>query len=169
MSLSEGKLEGYLARDYFTQGSREFVEPAKRFASAYARYAKDAQSCQGQGPVAASIAAAQLKLAAWLGVQLPTSRSPLQFVNIFATGISAFWLLPPVAFLGTTPGVVTVAVPATLQAALLGVITTATAEGKAFSLTPAKVAKLWAKALDAWTKTVLVVHAAPSACTGTIG
>jgi hypothetical protein len=165
MSLSEGKLEGGLARDYFTQGSCEFVEPALRFASVYARYAKDARSCQGQGPAPGTIEAAQLKLGGYLAAQLPRSRNPLQFCNIFATGLSAFWLLPPVAFLGGTPGAVTLANPATLQASLLKVCATAALEGAAGHLTPPKVARMWAQAIHAWTRTVVVLHGPPSGCT----
>ncbi len=168
MPLSAAKLEGYLARDYFTQGSPEFFKPAQRFASAYRRYAKDARSCQGQGAAPGTLEAAELKLAAFLGAQLPQSRDPLRFCNVFATGLTTFWLLPPIAFLGGTPGLVTVANPGTLQALLLAVCAKTTLEGLAGTLTPAKVAKVWAKALDVWTRSVVVVHGPPGACTSAL-
>src|SRR4051812_28529854 len=85
---------------------KDYVESAKRLADAYATYAATAQSVMGGSPV--SLAAAKATLQASLAPVFATSRLAPQTAAQLAQAFTAFWLLPPVAFVGTPPGVVTV-------------------------------------------------------------
>lgn len=161
--LSKGKLAGLLHdRVFSTQNGVTFVEPMRRIAECYRSYASDARSCQAVGPVPASLAAAEATMAAGLAARLPTSRTPTDLAQIVGTAGAAFWLLPPVAFIGASPGLVIAAVPATLTAAILGVIANCAASGA--RLKPRQVADLWASALHTWTTSVVVLHGPLPTC-----
>ena len=141
-----------------------------KLADAYAKYAADAQSCQGIKPLAADIAARGQILKAVLGAAFATSGffAPTT-IQAIATGISNFWLLPaPIAFVGgVTPGIVTVVLQPTLVVALTRVIIqdgAAAAAGQNISVEIA--AQHWAEALHTWTSTIIAAHAPPTPCTG---
>lgn len=168
MPLNKSNLEKAL-RVAFSTPSDNFRDPANRIAKAYTDYAKTATSCAGGSPIPASITAAGKILQKVLEATYMTSRDPVSTISKKAAAFAAFWLTPPVAFTGATPGAVTVAVPATLQAVLLAITASNAARAAAGSAVDAhRTAAQWAKALDLWTKTVVVVHAPPSACASPI-
>ncbi len=133
---------------------------AAAWASAYAAYAAGARSCQSVGP--ASLSTAQSVLASALEATFSTSTTPATTAAQMAAAFTAFWLTPPVAFVGgTTPGVVTgVAGTAALQSGL----PTMWAANVAGNLSASDAAQAHADILDIFTKTVLVAHSPPSAC-----
>jgi hypothetical protein len=78
-----------------------------------------------------------------------------------AAAFTSFWLTPPVAFVGVTPGIVTaVAGTAVLQAGLLASWAANTADEASAELAAEQMAGL----LDAFTHTVVVTHAPPTVC-----
>lgn len=165
MPLNKSGLQKALDKA-FASPSPNFKAPASRIAAAYFNYAKSAQSCAGTvNP--AGLAGKQATLTRALEAAFTTSKDPGSSMSKASTAVAAFWMVPPVTFLGPTPGAVTAAVPATLLAALLAL--TAINAGLASSgksQSAAKVASQWATALDTWTKTVLTAHVPPSVCAG---
>lgn len=162
--LDRGKLAGLLHDRVFSiQNGTDFVQPMLQLAGCYRKYAQDARSCQSIAPLALNLAAAEVVMAGALATQLPGSRTPATFAQIIGTAGAAFWLLPPVTFVGgASPGAVVAAVPATLTAAVLRVIVASIASGD--KLNARKVADLWASALHTWTKTVVAAHGPVPAC-----
>jgi hypothetical protein len=164
MALDKASLQKHLLEDYFTRKDGEsFVTRAKYFARLYRNYAAGARSCQGIAPLALNLDAAEIKLAATLAMSTPRCKNPASFTVVYSTALAAFWMLPPITFVGgPSPGAIVAAVPATLQAALLGVLASSIKRG---AKNNAKlIAADWAKALDGWTRTVVVAHGPVPAC-----
>lgn len=165
MPLNKAGLQKSLEK-HFKAPSKNFKIPASTMAEAYFKYAKTANSCAGAiNP--ASLAGKQATLAKAIEAAYTVSKDPASCMGLVSTAFAAFWMLPPVAFIGPTPGVVTAAVPATLMASLLAVSAInagLAAAGAGQNAT--KVASQWATALDTWTKTILAAHTPPSACAG---
>lgn len=134
---------------------------ADAWAAAYRAYAGGARSCGTPGaPAGPSLAAAELVLSGALLAAFSGS-DPASTAAAFATALTAFWLTPPVAFAGVTPGLVTVvggtvALPAALAAMW--------ATNVAGSASASDAAQGHADTFDVFTKTVVVTHAPPSAC-----
>ena len=131
------------------------------WADAYAAYAASAQSPMGGIPVTLVAAKATLATAlagAFSGVVPATTAAAM------ATAFVAFWLTPPVVFVGTPPGAVTVAIPGALAAALVA----AWAANTAGKLSVSDSADSIATAIDAWTRTVIVTHPTPVPIVGPI-
>lgn len=156
MALNKSRLESAIL-EATRSPTADVGITAKRLAKAYATYAKDAQSCQGVNPTVAQIDVAQLVLATTFEAAFRSGSNPAVTIQTMATGLSAFWLLPPVTFIGVTPGLVTVALPATAAGFLLSTINGGNSDAK-------QAARKLANALDSFSKTVLVVHAPPSVC-----
>lgn len=155
MALSPEKLTGELLR--LPPQRAHLAGPA--WAAAYRRYAEDARSCQARPPSTVALDAAEVKLGAAAAALYASSRALPQTARGLALALAAFWLLPPVPFLGgASPGVVTAAVPATLEAALLAVW--APPGGR-----QPEAARRLARALHLWTTTnVVVAHGPVPAC-----
>jgi hypothetical protein len=128
-------------------------EAGARWAAAYSAYCKDAQSVLGGSPV--SLDAGEAVLGRMLGITFATSKDPVSTASAFASALTAFWLLPPVAFTGVPPGLVTaVAGTAVLQVAL-----PATWAGLLLSRASAEKAMGdISTVMDAFTRTVFVTH-----------
>lgn len=150
----------------FTAPAPDFAVPAARMAAAYASYAAGATSCAGGSPNPATLQGHQALLrAGWTAAYAAAGFVPAAAAQQIAAACTAFWLAPPVDFLGgPTPGAVTVAIPGTLAAALLAVMLKGAAQAATGSPVPAAAAADWARALDLWTRTVVVAHLPPSAC-----
>lgn len=134
----------------------------EKWADIYADYAGGAQSCAG---VPATLAAAKETLRAALGAAFASGVDPATTASMMASAFTAFWLAPPVAFVGTSPGVVTaVGGTAVLSA---GFVTT-WAANVAAQATASQAAAALATLLDVFTKTVVVTHSAPTACVATL-
>lgn len=148
----------------FTAPTESYADAAEAWADAYAVYAANAKSCSTPG-APASLAAAKATLKAVLTTSFSTRTVASDTAGDMAAAFTAFWLVPPVPFSGTTPGVVTaVAGTAALQAALISTW----AANLASQVSAAAAAESMAELLDIFTKTVLVTHVAPSACATTI-
>ena len=134
---------------------------AQKWADAYATYAADARSCQARPPTGITTAKATLKTA--LAASFVAGGPASSTASDMATAFTAFWLTPPITFLGgATPGAVTaVGGTAALQAGLL----TAWAANLASNASNSDAAQSMADLLDTFSKTVVAAHAAPSACT----
>jgi hypothetical protein len=132
---------------------RTYEEAAKRWAEAYATYAKDAQSPLGGSP--ATLAAAQAALAAALAPVFATSRDPVTTSARIAAALTQFWLTPPVAFTGTPPGLVTAVLGTAALAAALPPLGASMARSHASA--DQAMGQL-AAAFDAFTRTVIVLH-----------
>jgi hypothetical protein len=146
----------------YTSPPKTVIEAAQRWAAAYSEYAADAQSCQGVVPLPAAVTASQGLLAQAL-VGAFTSIDPVFTAATMASAFTVFWLVPPVAFPGGTPGFVTaVAGTAFLEAALL----TNWFEDVVDEISADMAAKQIAGLLDTFTRTVVVVHPLPAACAG---
>ncbi len=129
----------------------------RKFAQAYAAYAKSAQSCALVPPLGAAIDAAALKLGGLIGQAYHVSKDPVTTASLMATAFAGFWMAPPIPFPSAAPGVVTIALPATLQAALLSNFVQGPCNAK-------DAARKMAVALDTWTKSVTVTHGPVPAC-----
>ncbi len=163
--LNPKKLARSLHDDVFSNagGGSSFPDRMRLLCSAYRRYAGDARSCQAQAPTPALLDAAALRMAGVLASAAPLARNPQAFARAFGLAGAAFWLTPPITFIGgASPGAVVAAVPAALEAAVLGALAQATAAGK--GMTPQLVADLWGTALDTWTRTVVAAHGPVTAC-----
>jgi hypothetical protein len=99
VSLSSSKLSNELVKLAISGGfPRDPYEAGKRWAHAYALYAADAMSIPPTAAPPASLAAGEATLAALLGALWTSSRSAPQSANGMASGLTAFWLAPPVVF-----------------------------------------------------------------------
>lgn len=128
-------------------------EAGRRWASAYAAYAADAVSPMGGSPI--GLDPGEAVLGNLLGITFATSRDPNTTAQAYATGFTAFWFVPPVAFTGTPPGVVTlVGGTAALAPALLSVW----ASNLAGRLREEQAMQAIAAVLDTFTRTVIVTH-----------
>lgn len=137
---------------------------AAALSSAYATYAQGALSCGGGAPVPASITAAQATLTTALTAAFGNTVAA-STAAAMASAFTAFWLTPPVAFVGAPPGaVIAVGGTAALQAALISQWAANIASGASAS----DAAQGMADALDIFTKTVVAMHGAPITCTAPI-
>lgn len=160
MALDSSSLADALKK-VFEAPAADFVSAAKNWADAYAEYATSAQSCQLVPPVQASIDAAHAVLQATLATAFAAGVDPVSTSSAMSSAFTSFWFTPPVAFEGVTPGVVTaVAGTAVLEAGLLASWAANTADQADAGLAAEEMATL----LDAFTHTVVVTHAPPSAC-----
>lgn len=164
MALNQEKLRGGLESAFSTPTS--VIDGARRLSTAYFDFALDAQSCAG-AVVPAAVYAAKAKLEPQLVSLFQTCRDPGTYTTQLSAYLAAFWLTPPIPFVGPTPGFVTIAVPTPLQVALFSLIMGSNARTRAGgSVTAAAQAQQWAQVLAGWTRTVVVAHAPPSACVG---
>lgn len=160
MALDSSALSDSLA-SVFAAPAPDFPISAKNWANAYAGYATEAQSCQAVPPVPAAIQAAQATLQATLAAAFAAGIDPVSTATGMASAFTAFWLAPPVLFSGVTPGVVTaVGGAAVLATALVASWT----ENTLTKASASAAASTMATILDAFTRTVVVTHAPPSAC-----
>lgn len=127
------------------------LQSGKQLAAAYRKYAGAATSCAPGLPLASALDLAALKLGVQLAGIYQTSLLVPVTASQMALAFTAFWLAPPVPFVGASPGIVTVAVPTTLQAALVANFMAGPAD-KLVS------ARRLAAVLHLWTKTVVVAH-----------
>ncbi len=134
--------------------ARDYVTAAQQWAQAYGSYASAAQSPLGVA-TPASIQAAQQVLQAALVPVFATSRVLPQTCAQMAQAFTAFWMTPPIVFVGTPPGAVTV-VPG--AAALPAALASAFGVNFASRAQVDQAAQQLATALDAFTRTVIVTH-----------
>lgn len=142
------------------------TEAGKKWAEAYKKYAEGAQA-GATTPLPPSLTAAQTALAGALAAGFTAAKGapPPAAISGLASAMDlafvAFWMAPPIAFAAPPPpapptmaGVVTVAPPGVLSAALIALFTSGVADKK----TAAQQADAIATLLDTWTKTVMVVN-----------
>jgi hypothetical protein len=153
--LNQNTLAGKLI-EFGKQPNEAFIA-GRKMAQAYAAYAGSATSCAGASPLPAAIEAAAAKLGGQLGQTFAASKDPVLTATQMAAAFAAFWLDPPIQFPSAAPGLVTTAIPATLQAALIATWAQGPSEGAA-------AARKLAKVLHKWTKTVIVAHGPTPAC-----
>ena len=155
-------------RDLF-EGKPDFPtdEPAagQRWASVYRQYAGNAQAGATR-PLTPSLTAAEGLLGNALGGAFSAAKQAglaglAVLTPLLDAAFVAFWLAPPVVFASPPPpapptlaGVVSVAPPGVLA----GLLAAAFAAGGAPGTTAGQQAEAIATALDAWTKTVLVIN-----------
>lgn len=148
--LSKPQLEADLLKVFNSKGGSNYRLGAERLADALIRYSKSAQSSLG-AVSGSALDATRTKIIATFEAVARTSLDPSTYATGLATAISVMWLLPPVAFTGAPPGLVTAAIPATLAIAMLSL-------ASARSDAPT-AAKRWAAAIHTWTTSaVLVTH-----------
>lgn len=164
MALNSSALADSLA-DVFAAPAADFLAAAKGWAGAYAEYAADAQSCQAVPPLPASIEAAQATLQGGLAEAFAAGVDPGSTATGMATALTAFWLLPPVAFTGVTPGIVTAVAGTSL---LVTAFVATWAKNTASKASARDAAASMATVLDAFTRTVVVTHAPPTVCASPI-
>jgi len=129
-----------------------FVEAGTRWADAYAAYASAAQSPMGGAPL--GVAAAKPVLASALAAAFAGGVIPATTAAAMDAAFTAFWLTPPMTFVGVPPGAVTAVGAGTLVAALIAaaaanLASQADADGAAASM---------AAAIHAHASTVIVTH-----------
>lgn len=168
--LSNGFKDLFEGTDPSQPGKKVFppdtVEAGKKWAAIYKKYAEGAQAGTTT-PLPPSLTAAQATLAGALASGFSAAKAappPAAIAGLAAAmdlAFVAFWLTPPVAFAAPPPpapptmaGVVTLAPPGVLTAALIGLFTSGAADKK----TAAQQADAIATLLDSWTKTVMVVN-----------
>ena len=132
---------------------RDGREAGRRWARAYAEYAKAAQSPTSAPPAPLTIQ--EQVLAAAMGVTFVSSIVSPQSATQIANALTSFWLLPPVVF---GPGLVTAVggtalLTAALQSVWLG--------NQASGLPPGAATRNIATAIDAFTRTVIVTSPGP--------
>lgn len=136
------------------------ADAGQRWADAYATYAADARSPIVGHPT--GLAAHEPALASALTVALQ-ARDASAFASAMDSGLTAFWLAPPVTFSGSPPGTVTaVGGTGTLAPVLLAVF----AANIAGEVSNPASADAIAEAIDEFTRTVIVTH--PSVAVGHI-
>ena len=162
MALQQGRL-ARLLQDLSDESPQGFAEAGRRWSALYASYAADARSVLGGAPIGLSVA--ESLLTRTLAGVFATSSDPVTTAQNMAAALTAFWLLPPVAFSGATPGAVTAVGGTVFLAAAL-----ASAWGSNLaSRAPApQAAASVAAALHAFTETVIVTHPTPTPTVGPI-
>jgi hypothetical protein len=129
-------------------------EAGRRWASVYAQYASTAKTAVGGSII--SLAAQERVLGPLLGAVFATSQLAPQTASNLASAFTSFWLLPPVPFVGSFPGIVTaVAGTAALQAGLLSVWAANFASRAPNEQAMQKIAGV----IDVFTRTVIVTTA----------
>jgi hypothetical protein len=143
------------------------AEAGRRWAEIYRTYAGGA-AAGPTSPSDGSLGDAEARLAQALAAAFTTAKAPdagiATLTPLVDAAFVAFWLGPPVAFVGPPPpaaptvvGVVTVAPPGVLSSGLAGVLGAA----GAMEATAAQQARSIAAVLDGWTRTVLVLNTPP--------
>lgn len=154
MPLPLPKLQSSL-HTYFGAPGRSAGPNAERLAAGFAGYAATALAPGGGVPVPAVLAAKRAALARQLSGAL-RNRDPGGFVAGITRAFTAFWT--GMTFAPGPPGAVSL-VPPTLQAALSNIHSAnAALARRGVELQPDRLAQQWAKALDAWSRTVVVTH-----------
>lgn len=155
--LDSGKIKNSLD-DYFRSYSGTPYEQARKLLSAYASYAASAQSCAGGSPVITNTETAAGIFAAAL---IASIGNPAAWSQGLANAIDVFWTSPPVVFPHAFPGTV-VSPPGTIAATALPMILAAMASAQAWALAgrsaEGPTSELLGTALDAATRTVVVLH-----------
>jgi hypothetical protein len=167
MPLNRSSL-GQGLKDLF-EGKPDFpsdeAAAGQRWATLYRQYAANAQAGATR-PLTASLTAAEGILGNALGGAFTAAKQAgLAGLGVLTplldAAFVAFWLAPPVAFANPPPptppaiaGVVSVAPPGVLA----GLLAAAFAAGGAPGVTAGQQAEAIATALDAWTKTVMVIN-----------
>ena len=152
---------------YFSGPENEKVIAAVRLAKAYTAYAYTTKSCLGLSPLPGSLEPKKAALVQGLVAAWSSGFNSSRTLSGVAAAFSAFWLLPPVAFPGATPGAVVAAPYPPLFVALRSVAKLAAAKAQKRQTNTSQLAALWARALDSWTlSSVVVTHLPLSACTG---
>ena len=142
------------------------AEAATKWAAAYKGYASTAMSLLGGAPIPASLSAAESTLKTVLEAAFTAGGGAAPMATSLSTAFTAFWLVPPMAFSGAFPGLVTlVAGTALLQSGLIAAWAQVAALGP--GATAAAAAAAHATVLDAFTRTVIVTH--PTVPVPTIG
>jgi len=145
------------------------AEAGEAWAALYRAYAEGAQSCKALSPLPTALDAAEATLRSLLTVLFqagaaapPPGVNPSTTANGIASGLTAFWLTPPVAF--PPDGLVTVvAGTAALAAGLLSTWASNLAIPPP-GVTAQAAAAQHAALIDAFTHTVAVAHTAPPPC-----
>ena len=160
MALDSSALADALS-GVFAAPAPDFLTSAKNWANAYAGYAAEAQSCQAVLPVPVAVKAATATLQSALAGAFAGGVDPVSTASAMASAFTAFWFLPPMAFQGVTPGVVTVVSGTGILATGL---VASWAQSTATQASADAAASTMATLLDAFTRTVVVTHAPPSVC-----
>jgi hypothetical protein len=157
MPLNSGLLETDL-RNVF-EGSPAHPSSASaagaEWARAYAGYAAGAIAGTAL-PLTPALVAAEQTLAGKLGTAFGGSQPAASVAASIDAAVVSFWLAPPVVFqlLPSITGVVTLAVPGVLT----GSLTAAFLEGQQSARSAGEQARVVARALDLWTRTVQVTN-----------
>jgi hypothetical protein len=166
MPLSSASLASALA-DLF-EGAEGYpaseADAGKRWAEAYRSYA--AKAVAGTtAPVNVSLADAESTLASTLARGFTTAKAAgpggvAALAAVMDGAFVAFWLTPPVPFAipPTGPPTMTGVVSAAPPGVLTGALSALFLAGVAQQASAAQQAQTMAAALDAWTRTVLVVN-----------
>jgi hypothetical protein len=157
LALSKPSLKSDL-QSLFQSPPAAVSDIADAWAAAYGSYAAGARSCQAGSPI---LSGRQGLLSSALAAVFTSSTNPATTAASFDAAFVAFWA--GVVFSGTTPGVA-VAVPGVLSASLPVMWASNVASSASYS----DAAQAHADTFDIFTKTVIVTHAPPSACSGPI-
>jgi len=134
------------------------AECAYAWTKCYADYAATAQSCQGVNPSTLVSARATMQSALLLALD---TIDPASCASAIAAAMTAFWLTPPIVFTGATAGLVS---SVTGTAALQSTLILNWASNVAAHISAQDAATQHASVFDTFTKTVIVAHIAPGAC-----
>lgn len=140
------------------------AEAASAWAAIYRAFAATTTAPSPPGtPVPASLSAAEATLASALALAFAVRPGAIPaLASAISSAVTIFWLTPPVAFAGVSPGVVTAvggtaALTSALSSAWTANATLFPQGGPSASTAAAQVGS----ALGAFTLTVLVTHAGP--------
>ena len=167
MPLNPGELErGF--RPIFTNYSTSPAKTAHDIASVIAMYSSKATSCGAGHPVPSAIQAKTVLLEASFTSTFSRLNDIYAYSTDFGNFVATFWAGMP--FLGgPNPGIVTLAVPTTLTAGILSILSANQALCSAGGAVAGdKVASQYAKMVHFWTMTVIVTHATVPQCVGPI-
>jgi hypothetical protein len=166
VALSRTALAGALEDLFAGAGGHpaSATEAGARWAAAYRGYALKAQAA-ATAPLEASLDGAQSMLAGTLGGGFAAAQAagPGGVAALAATidaALVAFWLVPPLAFAipPTGPPTMTGIVSAAPMGVLPGALGALFLAGVAQQASAAQQAQALARALDAWTRTVMVIN-----------
>lgn len=135
-----------------------YVEAGRQWADAYATYAQGAVSVLAGSPLA--IEAARPILAGSMGFAFASGFEANVTANQMASAVTAFWMAPPMAFAGASPGVVTLVgmAPPALASSLVAAFIANSASQAGATQAVQRIAAL----LDAHARTVIVTHFTPT-------
>lgn len=142
---------------------------ASRWAKSYSRYALNAQSCQLVTPVPAGIQAAELVLTNTFAAIFSQYHDVIASSQLWGTALSSFWIAPPQTFIASSPGIITVADPVVMGSFLKLFMTQNLSRIQSRSgINNEEIARQFATALDAATRTVIAAHGPSPACVATL-